>query len=100
MQLNNFFPNKYLIYDKIDSQEEDFRIICFLIKNLKKIKSISNELNSPSYLGYKNYKLINLKLFFFLIFKGFYSFLETTSEISYRNIRYFRVKSDFYTSRQ
>lgn len=83
---------------KIDAQGEDFKIIYGLKKYIKKIEFISFEINAPGYHGYKNYKIENLKMFLHMIIKGFLPIRKTDSEISYKNIRYWKSADNFYTS--
>ena len=83
---------------KIDAQGEDFKIIYGLKNFIKKVEVISYEINAPGYYKYNNYKLQNIKLFFYMVTNGFYPLKKTASEITYKNIRYVKSKDNYYTS--
>ena len=83
---------------KIDAQGEDFKIIYGLKNFIKKVEVISYEINAPGYYKYNNYKLQNIKLFFYMVINGFYPLKKTASEITYKNIRYVKSKDNYYTS--
>jgi len=83
---------------KIDAQGEDFKIIYGLKNFIKKVEVISYEINAPGYQGYNNYKLQNIKLFFYMVTNGFYPLKKTASEMTYKNIRYIKSKDNYYTS--
>ena len=73
---------------KIDAQGEDFKIIYGMGKYIKKIRIISYEINAPGYIGYKNYKLKNLKMFIYMYLNGFRYLKRTSSDIVFINNRF------------
>jgi len=73
---------------KIDAQGEDFKIIYGMGKYIKKIGIISYEINAPGYIGYRNYKFKNLKMFIYMFLKGFRYYKRTSSDIVFKNKRF------------
>ena len=88
--LSQFNWNKipFINQVKIDAQGEDFKIIYGMGKYIKKIYVISYEMNAPGYIGYKNYKFKNLKMFIYMYLKGFRYFKRTSSDIVFKNNRF------------
>jgi FkbM family methyltransferase len=84
----NWKKTHFINQVKIDAQGEDFKIIYGMGKYIKKIRIISYEINAPGYIGYKNYKLKNLKMFIYMYLNGFRYLKRTSSDIVFTNNRF------------